>query len=203
MSVLKVSSNYAPLRLIDELDQPAHLVLLYNSPEYGDLVKYKFIEKGLKKGEHSIVLTHHDVNTVKDEMESQDINVQKYLKENLLHIFQIEDVSNHPNGLEKGFNELIEKITKNSKPPYRILGTAIPNVKTRDGMEAELLIERLVHSNFSKFRCSMMCVYNVSEIEKTHQSEWLTELIKNHHHVIYASEPNKSAVFETALLDPE
>ncbi|MDH3611293.1 MAG: MEDS domain-containing protein [Nitrosopumilus sp.] len=200
---MKFNSKYAPLKFIEELDQKSHLVLLYDSPEYGDLVKYNFIEKGLKKGEHSIILTHEDPEIIKDEMESQDINVQKYLKENLLHIYRIENISEHPEGLVKGFNELLKTLTKDSNPPYRFMGTTIPDITTREGIEAELAIERLFHSNFSKFDCSFLCVYNVPEIEKKLHSKWLSELIQNHHHVIYATDPKNSVVFDSDLLDPE
>lgn len=200
---LENNPHYAPLEFIDELNEKSHLVLLYDSPQYGDLVKYKFIEKGLLNGEHSIVLTHDDVSEVKVDMISLGIEAQKYLEENLLHIYRLEDITKHTNGMAEGFDELLKKLTKDSKPPYRFMGTIIPDLTTREGMDAELFLERLFHSNFSKFQCSFLCVYNISEMEKNLQSTWLSELIRNHHHVIYATDPDKAVVFESDLLDPE
>jgi hypothetical protein len=33
--------------------------------------------------------------------------------------------------------------------------------------------------------------------------EWISSLSKNHHYVIYVSEPNKAVAFETTLLEDD
>jgi hypothetical protein len=46
-----------------------------------------------------------------------------------------------------------------------------------------------------------LCYYNISGIEQSKRNEWISELLKNHHHVIYASEPDRAVAFETMLLE--
>jgi len=70
-------------------------------------------------------------------------------------------------------------------------------------MKLGLILEKVGHEHFNDFNCSQMCYYDISKIEPSMRQEWLRELLKNHHHVIYASEPNKAVAFETALLEDE
>jgi hypothetical protein len=37
--------------------------------------------------------------------------------------------------------------------------------------------------------------------EQSQRDEWIKGLLKNRHHVIYASEPDRAAAFETMLLE--
>ena len=60
-------------------------------------------------------------------------------------MYNIENILNRPDGIFKGFDDVITKITSNSKPPYWIVGRVIPNVSTIEGMKAELEVERLLH----------------------------------------------------------
>jgi hypothetical protein len=46
-----------------------------------------------------------------------------------------------------------------------------------------------------------MCYYPISGIEQSRRDEWIRGLLKNHHHVIYASEPDRAVAFETMLLE--
>lgn len=46
-----------------------------------------------------------------------------------------------------------------------------------------------------------MCYYDISGIEKSRKDEWIAGLLKNHHHVIYATDHDRAVEFETALLE--
>ncbi|MFZ0513467.1 MAG: hypothetical protein WAM14_17810 [Candidatus Nitrosopolaris sp.] len=59
------------------------------------------------------------------------------------------------------------------------------------------------HEHFDEFDNSQMCYYDLSRLEQSRKDEWITGLLKNHHHVIYASEPNKAMAFETILFESE
>jgi hypothetical protein len=48
-----------------------------------------------------------------------------------------------------------------------------------------------------------LCYYDISGIEQSKRDEWIRELLRNHHYVIYASEPDKAVAFETILLESE
>jgi hypothetical protein len=84
-----------------------------------------------------------------------------------------------------------------------IVGRTITNVKTKDGIKFGILLEKTGHKHFNEFNCSQICYYNISKIEPTRKDEWISSLLRNHHYVIYASEPNKAVAFETALLEQD
>ena len=46
-----------------------------------------------------------------------------------------------------------------------------------------------------------MCYYDISKIEQSLRPQWIANLLKNHHNVIYASEPDKAVAFDTKLFD--
>jgi hypothetical protein len=89
------------------------------------------------------------------------------------------------------------------KPPYRFVGRTITDTETKEGMKLGLVVERTGHEHFEDFDCSQMCYYEISRIERSRRDEWITGLLKNHHHVVYASEPDKAVAFETMLLEDE
>ena len=84
------AKNYPPLKDIDNLKERNHSMVLYDNEDYGKSVKYRYIENGLKKGEHSIILTHDDVNSIENEVASYGIDVDNFKRKKLLHIHQIE-----------------------------------------------------------------------------------------------------------------
>jgi hypothetical protein len=70
-------------------------------------------------------------------------------------------------------------------------------------MQLGLGVEKSGHEHFDEFDNSQMCYYDISRIEQSRRHEWIRGLLKNHHHVIYASEPDKAVAFETILLESE
>ena len=193
--------NYPMLESIDNLEKKHHhSMLLYKNPQYATLVINRYIENGLQKGEHTIYITHDDVDQLEKEIASTGVDVDYFKKKNLLHIYQIENIMETEGGLEAGYNDLLKKLTADAKPPYRFVGRTIPNVSTNEGIKAELVIENLFHSHFDNYNCSFMCPYNVKDIEKDMRPKWIHQLIKNHHNLIFASEPANSVTFQTDLL---
>ena len=192
---------YPPLKDVDNLTEPNHSMVLYDNAMYGNLVKYHYIENGLKKREHSICLTHGDVTLVEDEIASLGIDVDHFKRKNLLHIYQIENILERQDGLESGYNDLLKTVTADSKPPYRVTGCTIPDVSTEKGIQAELVIERLFHSNFNKYQCSFLCTYDVNGIERSKRPIWIAQLLQNHHRLIYATDPANAVTFDPDLLN--
>jgi len=192
--------DYPPLKDVDNLTEQNHSMVLYDNEEYGKLVKCRYIENGLKKGEHSICITHDDVDKTLDELASCGIDVNFYNRKKLLHVYQIENIMERPEGIIAGFNDIVKKITADSKPPYRFVGRTIPNVCTTEGIKAELEIEKVFQSNFEKYDCSFLCTYAVNDIEGSRRPFWLRELMANHHHLIYASDPANAVTFDPDML---
>ena len=89
------------------------------------------------------------------------------------------------------------------KPPYRFVGRTITDTETRPGMELGLALEKTGHEHFHEFNCSQMCYYDISKIEFTSRKKWISELLKNHHYIIYVSRPDKAVAFDTSLLENE
>jgi hypothetical protein len=89
------------------------------------------------------------------------------------------------------------------KLPYRLVGQTITDVGTTDGMKFGILLERSGHQHFDELNCSLLCYYDISKIESTRKHEWISSLLRNHHYVIYASEPHKAVAFETSLLEQD
>jgi hypothetical protein len=89
------------------------------------------------------------------------------------------------------------------KPPYRFVGRTIRDTGTIEGMNLGLAVEKTGHEHFEEFDNSQLCYYDISGIERSKRYEWIRGLLKNHHYVIYASEPDKAVAFESMLLEPE
>ncbi len=121
-------------------------------------------------------------------------------QKNKLYVCHIENLLQRQDGIISGFNDLIKKLTVNPKPPYRFVGRTIHDITTKKGIEAELVIENLLHTHFNKYQCSFLCTYRVDEIEKTKRSHWLHDLLENHHNLIYATEPKNAVAFDLDLL---
>ena len=97
----------------------------------------------------------------------------------------------------------IEESTKGMKPPYRFVGKTVSDVETKEGMKFGILLEKSGQQHFDELNCSLLCYYDISKIEPTRKDEWISSLLRNHHYVIYASEPNKAVAFETELLEQD
>ncbi len=194
--------NYPPLKDLDGLEENvSHNMVIYDKEEYGKLVRNRFIENGLKKGESSVYLTHGDPTLIENEFEEYGIDVDFFKRKKQLHIFQIENIMEHIERVPLKITELLKQVTSGIKLPYRITGRPIPNVSTTDGIEAELIIERMAHSNFNKYSCSILCSYAIDEIESIRRPMWVSQLLQNHHNLIYATEPAKAVTFDPDMLD--
>ena len=202
---MKFDPNYPPIKQIDGLEsQINHSILLYDEEEYGHLVMNRFIENGLKKGENSVYLTHGDVKVVENDLKEYGIDVDFFKRKKLLHIIQIENILENKEGIEPSFTKLLKHVTADLKPPYRftIRKPTIPDVSTKEGIESELIIEEFFHSNFNKYQCSFLCPYQVNAIEPENRPKWILHLMKHHHNLIYATDPESCVTFDTDLVYP-
>lgn len=186
-----------PTKFVDVLDEEKHILLLYEEPEYGNLVKFRFINNGLLRGEHGIILAHDEnVKSIEDEMAYIGIDVHGFKLKNLLHIHKISNPADDPGGVLSGAKKIWSRITANLEPPFRVVGRMLPEVNTVQQIETEMVLERYYHEEFSNFRCSAMCVYHVEEIEATRRGEWLSSLTQYHHATIFATKLGGGMAFD-------
>jgi hypothetical protein len=192
--------RYPLLEYFDDLQQPHHSMLLYEKTEFALLIKSKYVKNSLKKQEHTICITHENPKYLEQELFSTVLDVYHFKQKKLLHIYQIENIMKHKDGLRKGFQELLKMITAESKPPYNFMGRIISDLSTKEGISTELELEHLFHSNFERYSSSFLCTYNIEDMSQARRQDVLENLLANHHHMIYAVEPENAVAFETDLL---
>ncbi len=191
MSIFEALS--APFRYVDSLEKKQHILLLYEDPAYARLIEFRFIKNGLTEGETCIYVTHEDSGSIVLKFLHYGIPLH-YFQSQKMRVIQMHDTcSNGQSILEKAKTE-VASILDRIIPPYRIVGRIVPNVSTLDGITAQLEIEKQSHSCFEDFRGSIMCTYDVSQIEKTRRKTWLAELRQTHHTVIHATEAGQGVV---------
>jgi hypothetical protein len=83
------------------------------------------------------------------------------------------------------------------------VGRTIRDIESKDGMVLGMTVEKTGQDHFPEFDNSQLCYYDVSKMEQTQKDEWIKQLMKNHHYVIYAADPLKAVAFEADLLEPE
>jgi len=189
------SVKYEASSFVDSLDIGRHVVLFYERFEYGLMLQFQFIKNGLLKGEHCIYGMHGDPKYIEDQMAYSGINVEEFRRKNLLHIYSIPNAMDDPEGPLKGAEKIANKILADSKPPFRIIATLIPEINTEAQMVAELDIERNRHASFSNLQCSWLCPYDVDNIEDSIKEKFMDGLMRNHHAVISAAKSGAGLAF--------
>jgi len=194
-------ANYRPIKFLDRMERNNHIVLLYDNEEYADLVISRYLLNGLQKGESCIFFTADKPEIIEERLSAEGIDVDSYKQTNSLRIFRIERSDADKFDALGTLKHIREEATKGMKPPYRFVGRTIMDTGSKEGMKLGLVVEKTGHEQFEEFDNSQLCYYNISGIEQSKRNEWISELLKNHHHVIYASEPDRAVAFETMLLE--
>jgi hypothetical protein len=196
-------ASYRPIKFLDKMEGNNHIVLLYDNEKYADLVIARYLLNGLQKGESCIFFTSDEPERIEERLFAEGIDVDSYKRTNSLRVFYIErsDTNNKLDAL-RTLKSIREEATKGMKPPYRFVGRTITDTGTIDGMNLGMVVEKTGHEHFEEFNNSQLCYYDISGIEQSKRDNWIRGLLKNHHYVIYASEPDKAVAFETKLLEP-
>jgi hypothetical protein len=196
-------ASYRPIKFLDKMEGNNHIVLLYDNEKYADLVIARYLLNGLQKGESCIFFTSDEPERIEERLFAEGINIDSYKRTNSLRVFFIErsDTNNKLDAL-RTLKSIREEATKGMKPPYRFVGRTITDTGTIDGMNLGMVVEKTGHEHFEEFNNSQLCYYDISGIEQSKRDNWIRGLLKNHHYVIYASEPDKAVAFETKLLEP-
>jgi hypothetical protein len=196
-------ADYRPLKFLDQLEGNNHIVLLYDKQKYADLIIGRYFLNGLKKGESCIFFTPDKLDTIEERLSAEGIDVESYKHANSLRIHVIERIDTNKVNALGTLRKLREEAVRGMKHPYRFVSRTVADTGSVDGMQLGLGMEQSGHEHFDEFDSSLMCYYDISRIEQSRRDEWIRGLLKNHHHVIYASEPNKAVAFETILLESE
>jgi MEDS: MEthanogen/methylotroph, DcmR Sensory domain len=193
--------DYHPIKYIGHLDRHKHIVLLYDNEKYAYWIISRYILNGLNNNESCIFFTSDDPKTVEERLSLEGIDVNLFKQKNSLSIYNIEKSYNDKLDILSTLKHIRKEATFGMKSPYRFVGRTITDTETKDGMTLGIALEKIGHEHFDEFECSQMCYYDISKIEQSLRPQWIANLLKNHHNVIYASEPDKAVAFDTTLLD--
>ena len=189
-------NGYETFSFVDNVEKK-HFVLLHDEPEFAKMIEFRFIKNGLEKGEHCIFSTRENKSDIESQMKNQGINVEKYKEKKLLQFFYPSDPMNDDDGVLKGFEKISSEMLRSSKPPFRIvIGTAFCDTYNREGMLAELEIERHLHSTFEGFLGSVLCSYSFGEIASSGYTKSISKLLDSHHSLIFAPKNNNTITFD-------
>ena len=196
-------ASYRPIKFLDLMEGNNHIVLLYDNQKYADLIIARYFLNGLQKGESCIFFTTDKPETIEERLYVEGIDVDSYKRTNSLRIFRIEIHDTNKLDALDTLKSIRKEATRGMKPPYRFVGRTIRDTGTIGGMNLGLVVEKTGHEHFEEFDNSQLCYYDISGIEQSKRDEWIRGLLKTHHFVIYASEPEKAVAFETMLLESD
>lgn len=195
-SLVKRGIVSEPFQYIDSIEGKKHIILIYEEPMEGKLIQFRFLRNGLKIGESCFYLTHQEPHAIEKEMrESGMIDVSDYQKKDLLHIYQIPDISQDKDGMFDACHKILKMILE-YHTPYRIVGRAISDVSTEMSMEIQYVLEKSFHSKFDMVDGSVLCHYNWSQMGGN-RLRWIERLSRTHHAVIFATRFKRGMAFST------
>lgn len=173
-----------PLEFVDSINSNQHILQVTTDENRAKQVQFRFIWNGLLKKEHCIYMTHESPQEIKNEMIQSGIDVQKFVNNSLLKIYKVPDILKDPDGPLEGFKKMIHDVTAGSPPPRRIVGRTIDDISSNESMNAQLEIERFVHSTFSAFDSSILCCYVFLHQRPNQSNALFKQLCSCHHSVI-------------------
>jgi len=186
-------TNSVPIRYIDSLKEKQHIALFYEDPEYAKLLEFRFLKNGLAMGEQCVYATEADSGTVILKLLNYGIPLEDF-KTRRIRVHQTKPVRGDPDMMLTYCKLQVSRLLSELKSPFRVVARIVPDVSSLVGIGIELEIERIAHESFESFGGSIMCPYNMSEIENTKRGEWLRRLRDEHHAVIYAPKFDQGGV---------
>lgn|SRR5574337_72362 len=189
-----VDTNQDPIRYIDSLKNKQHVALFYEDQEYARIIEFRFIKNGLDLGEQCIYATGEDSGSIVLKMLTYGIPM-KYFQTGRLKVYQLHHTSKGHDSIMDNCRKDIGKILSDLKSPFRIVSRIVHDVSTIDGMSVELELECSVHKDFEGFGGSLLCPYDLTRVESVTERRWETEIMENHHAVIYAPSFGEGTVF--------
>jgi hypothetical protein len=137
-----------------------------------------------------------DISSIENEMIKSGIDVEDFKKKGLLHIRQV-SARNYQENPVKGFDSIVKEIMAELKSPsrFRMIARAIPDVSTEEHIAAELEVECAYHSTFQNFGGSLLCSYQVEQIEPKRRGKWIEDILQNHDSAIFVTKPGQGVSF--------
>jgi hypothetical protein len=201
---LAESTNYHPVKFLDQLEGNKHVVMLYDDESYGNMMIARYFLNGLKKGESCIYFTDEEnVKPIEGRLRAQGLDLEKYEQANRFRIYRTHLPSNPDAPIMEILKTISTEAVKGMKRPYRFAGRTIMDIESTGGMLRGMEVEKTGQSHFSEFDNAQMCFYDVRKLEQSRKKEWIRGLLQNHDQVYYASSPEKAVAFDTEILEED
>jgi hypothetical protein len=198
LSNAKNNTHHDPLKFVDTLGDQKHIVLFYEKLEAARIIEYRYLRNGLLKGQDGIHIIPDDIDisSIQNEMIKSGIDFEDFKKKGLLHIRQVSARDYRENPV-KGFDSIVKEIVAELKSPsrFRMIARAIPDVSTEEHITDELEVECAYHSTFHNFGGSLLCSYQVEQIEPKRRGKWIEDILQNHHSAIFVTKPGQGIAF--------
>ena len=192
-----------PLNFVHHIKEFQHIVLFYEEIEYARVISFQFIRSGLAD-KKMCSYPSEDVETVKREMADNGIDVNKFIMNGLLHIYQFPCETNyHPRNTHIKENRLENILSNFTRPGQgdRIVFNHY-KINTEEQIKSNLKWEREYRLKELKNRTtSILCTYPVENIipelsdSRGAHAKWMNDLLKMYDGVIFARRFWKGVAF--------
>ncbi len=193
-------------KLLDFVDnlphEPRHITLFYEQPLLGRMILFRFVKNGLSRGETVIYTTHGETSGLWYSMDRFGIDVEESLTRGLLHLIRIRDPVGHPEGFERGLEEISRTLSAVAEPPFRLVSRFVKDVDSAESRAANLDIEARFHAAYQGTRegemfswakeGSTICEYFVKELGSQTYMRWKQLNMMSHHVAMLAAESGQS-----------
>lgn len=184
-----------PLEFIDSTKTKKHLLLVYDDIKKGYEIEFHFIKRGLEDKEICIYLTHGEVGNIRSEMVKHGIDVKHFERNNLLYIYQIQNPLEDSTSILDGVSKIMGKILPNHRSTFRIVGRLIPDVGIEEAITIQVQIEKIFHTSmFEKFNGSVLCTYDLSQIQANNRWRYWLDSLQSYHHATILNLNEKNSV---------
>jgi hypothetical protein len=193
-----------PLSFVKKVRHGKHIVLFYEEPEYARIILFEFLKSGLDQKERCIYISEEEPESVKREMSDAGINIEQSMKNELLFLHQVPNLSGNariaPDALERLSQFALHPWTKYDHPD-RVVLRCIFKVDSREQMLSNLEWERDYRvRDLKRLRGTMICTYPVNNIIPTisdsgDNGEWMSNLLELYDGVIFARRFWKGVAF--------
>jgi len=81
-------TKYHPIKFLDKLDGNKHLVMLYDSEKYADVIFARYCLNNLERGGSCVFFTEDDPKLLRKSLASSGLDVEKYERANSFRFYQ-------------------------------------------------------------------------------------------------------------------
>lgn len=177
-------SYLTPIGYIDSLRKGQHVALFFEDSEYAKLLEARFLKNGLAMGEKCIYATEEDSGSIILKLLNYGISLEDF-KKRKIQVFQTRAYSGGSDEVLSSYKMQLNQLLSGLEAPFRMVARLVPDVKTLAGISVEIQLEEIFHDCFETFKGSVICPYNLSEIEPRNKREWLMRLRDAHHAIIH------------------